>query len=53
MKPTVEVSFDSRDSRSIPITALRAQMESFPRMSSLFGGTIRENIAYGSRVQKG
>jgi ABC-type multidrug transport system fused ATPase/permease subunit len=41
------ILFDSRDSRSFPITALRAQMAIVPQDVFLFGGTIRENIAYG------
>jgi len=41
------IKFDSRDSRSIPITALRSQMAIVPQDVFLFGGTIRENIGYG------
>jgi len=41
------ILFDGRDSRSFPITALRAQMAIVPQDVFLFGGTIRENIAYG------
>ena len=47
-EPTTGVIlFDNRDSRSFPITALRAQMAIVPQDVFLFGGTIRENIAYG------
>ena len=42
-----EILFDGRDSRSFPITALRAQMAIVPQDVFLFGGSIRENIAYG------
>jgi ABC-type multidrug transport system fused ATPase/permease subunit len=41
------ILFDGRNSRSFPITALRAQMAIVPQDVFLFGGTIRENIAYG------
>jgi ABC-type multidrug transport system fused ATPase/permease subunit len=41
------ILFDVRDSRSFPITSLRAQMAIVPQDVFLFGGTIRENIAYG------
>jgi ABC-type multidrug transport system fused ATPase/permease subunit len=41
------ILFDSRNSRSFPITALREQMAIVPQDVFLFGGTIRENIAYG------
>jgi ABC-type multidrug transport system fused ATPase/permease subunit len=41
------ILFDGRDSRSYPITALRAQMAIVPQDVFLFGGTIRENIEYG------
>jgi ABC-type multidrug transport system fused ATPase/permease subunit len=41
------IFFDSRDSRSFPITSLRKQMAIVMQDVFLFGGTIRENIAYG------
>jgi ABC-type multidrug transport system fused ATPase/permease subunit len=41
------IIFDSRDSRNFPVTALRSQMAIVPQDVFLFGGTIRENIAYG------
>jgi ABC-type multidrug transport system fused ATPase/permease subunit len=41
------ILFDGRDSRSFPITALRTQMAIVMQDVFLFGGTIRENIAYG------
>jgi ABC-type multidrug transport system fused ATPase/permease subunit len=41
------ILFDGRDSRTFPITALRMQMAIVPQDVFLFGGTIRENIAYG------
>jgi ABC-type multidrug transport system fused ATPase/permease subunit len=41
------IIFDSRDSRKIPVSALRSQMAIVPQDVFLFGGTIRENIAYG------
>jgi ABC-type multidrug transport system fused ATPase/permease subunit len=41
------ILFDGRDSRSFPVTALRAQMAIVMQDVFLFGGTIRENIAYG------
>ncbi len=41
------ILFDSRDSRSFPITSLRKQMAIVMQDVFLFGGTIRENIAYG------
>jgi len=42
-----EILFDNRSSNNFPITALRAQMAIVPQDVFLFGGTIRENIAYG------
>ncbi len=42
-----KIYFDERDSSSIPITALRQQMAIVPQDVFLFGGSIRENIAYG------
>ncbi|MGD0341098.1 MAG: ABC transporter transmembrane domain-containing protein [Bacteroidales bacterium] len=41
------ILFDGRDSRSFPVTALRAQMAIVMQDVFLFGGTIRENISYG------
>lgn len=41
------VLFDERDNLSIPLTAIRGQMAIVPQDIFLFGGTIRENIAYG------
>ncbi len=41
------IFFDERDSQSISVTALRSQMAIVPQDIFLFGGTIRENIAYG------
>jgi len=42
-----EILFDNRTSNNFPVTALRAQMAIVPQDVFLFGGTIRENIAYG------
>jgi ABC-type multidrug transport system fused ATPase/permease subunit len=41
------ILFDGRESRSFPVTAIRAQMAIVMQDVFLFGGTIRENIAYG------
>lgn len=41
------IFFDEKDSRLIPVTSLRRQMAVVPQDIFLFGGTIRENIAYG------
>lgn len=41
------ILFDGRDSRDFPLTALRSQMAIVMQDVFLFGGTIRENIAYG------
>lgn len=41
------ILFDELDNQSIPISALRSQMAIVPQDIFLFGGTIRENIAYG------
>ncbi len=41
------IRFDGRDSMIFPLTALRAQMAVVMQDVFLFGGTIRENIAYG------
>ena len=42
-----KILFDGRDSRSFPITSVRKQMAIVMQDVFLFGGTIRENIAYG------
>ncbi|HET6557431.1 MAG TPA: ABC transporter transmembrane domain-containing protein [Prolixibacteraceae bacterium] len=42
-----ELLFDGKDSRQYPISALRKQIALVPQDIFLFGGTIRENIAYG------
>jgi ABC-type multidrug transport system fused ATPase/permease subunit len=42
-----KILFDGRDSSGFPLTALRAQMAVVMQDVFLFGGTIRENIAYG------
>lgn len=39
--------FDDMNSAEIPISAVRNQMAYVPQDVLLFGGTIRENIAYG------
>lgn len=41
------ILFDGRDSREFPLTAMRSQMAIVMQDVFLFGGTIRENIAYG------
>jgi ABC-type multidrug transport system fused ATPase/permease subunit len=41
------ILFDGRDSTTFPVTALRSQMAIVMQDVFLFGGTIRENIAYG------
>ncbi len=41
------VCYDGKESTIIPLTALRSQMAIVPQDVFLFGGTIRENIAYG------
>jgi ABC-type multidrug transport system fused ATPase/permease subunit len=41
------ILFDNRDIGTFPVTALRAQMAVVMQDVFLFGGTIRENIAYG------
>ena len=38
---------DDRDASAYPLTALRDRMAIVPQEVLLFGGTIRENIAYG------
>ncbi|MBV7529993.1 ABC transporter ATP-binding protein [Chitinophaga sp. sic0106] len=42
-----EIDFDGRPGKSIPLSELRSQMAVVPQDVFLFGGTIRENIAYG------
>jgi ABC-type multidrug transport system fused ATPase/permease subunit len=42
-----ELLFDRKDSRDYSISALRQQIALVPQDIFLFGGTIRENIAYG------
>ena len=39
--------FDGKDALQIPLSQLRRQMALVPQDVLLFGGTIRENIAYG------
>jgi ABC-type multidrug transport system fused ATPase/permease subunit len=41
------ILFDNRDSKSFPITSIRNQMAIVMQDVFLFGGSIRENIAYG------
>jgi ABC-type multidrug transport system fused ATPase/permease subunit len=41
------ILFDGKDGASFPLSALRSQMAVVPQDVFLFGGTIRENIAYG------
>ena len=42
-----EISFDGRSAGTFPLTQLRKQMAFVPQEVQLFGGTIRDNIAYG------
>jgi ABC-type multidrug transport system fused ATPase/permease subunit len=42
-----QILFDGRDSLSFPISVLRSQIALVPQDIFLFGGSIRENIAYG------
>jgi ABC-type multidrug transport system fused ATPase/permease subunit len=42
------ISFNGRDSREIPLSVLRRQIGLVPQDIFLFGGTVRENIAYGN-----
>jgi len=44
---TGRILFDETDNQSIPLSVLRSQMAIVPQDIFLFGGTIRENIAYG------
>ncbi len=41
------ILFDDKDSREYSLSALRSQIALVPQDIFLFGGTIRENIAYG------
>jgi ABC-type multidrug transport system fused ATPase/permease subunit len=41
------ILIDGRDAREYPLTALRDRMAIVPQEVLLFGGSIRENIAYG------
>lgn len=41
------ILFDGREASEIPLSQLRQQMAFVPQDVMLFGGTIRENIAYG------
>lgn len=41
------ILFDGRDSKTFPLSALRRQMAFVPQDVILFGGSIKENIAYG------
>lgn len=42
------ILFDGRDINSIRLSALRSQISLVPQDIFLFGGSIRENIAYGN-----
>jgi len=42
-----KILFDERSNQRIPVSVLRSQMAIVPQDIFLFGGTIRENIAYG------
>lgn len=47
-EPTAgKILFDDHEGEAIPLTALRSQMALVPQDIFLFGGSIRENIAYG------
>ena len=41
------ILFDDRNSKDFPLSQLRKQMAFVPQDVILFGGTIKENIAYG------
>jgi ABC-type multidrug transport system fused ATPase/permease subunit len=41
------INFDGRPATSFPLTQLRAQIAFVPQEVLLFGGSIKENIAYG------
>jgi ABC-type multidrug transport system fused ATPase/permease subunit len=42
-----QILFDGKESHQYPLTILRSQIALVPQDIFLFGGTIRENIAYG------
>ncbi len=42
-----QILFDEKDNQNIPVSVLRSQMAIVPQDIFLFGGSIRENIAYG------
>lgn len=42
-----KILFDHQDNSQIPLSVLRSQIALVPQDIFLFGGTIRENIAYG------
>ncbi|MDP4934187.1 MAG: ABC transporter transmembrane domain-containing protein [Salibacteraceae bacterium] len=42
-----EITFDNKNANSFELTSLRSQMALVPQEVLLFGGSIRENIAYG------
>ena len=42
-----QILFDKRNSHSFPVTSLRRQMAIVMQDVFLFGGSVRENIAYG------
>jgi ABC transporter fused permease/ATP-binding protein len=42
------ILYDGKDGSEIPLSQLRQQMAFVPQDVMLFGGTIRENIAYGN-----
>jgi ABC-type multidrug transport system fused ATPase/permease subunit len=42
-----KIQFDGRDAAEFPLTQLRKQMAFVPQDVILFGGSIKENIAYG------
>lgn len=44
---TGRIIFDGRPAQSFPLSELRKQMAFVPQDVMLFGGSIRENIAYG------
>ena len=43
-----ELFFDGTDSQDFPLSVLRSQIALVPQDIFLFGGTIKENIAYGN-----
>lgn len=47
-EPTAgQILFDGKDIRQFPVSVLRSQISLVPQDIFLFGGSIRENIAYG------